>query len=456
MKSLFFAIFLMLSVAQAFPRHDVGNGGDSLVITIRRTASLIESKLATLKPECLSKLKLNAESFKKLLNSTKVQTSEKPLYLGSGKATVFKEAINYPSRQLIIFHRESYRSSDQKEQLIIHEFMGIAGIEDEDYSESSMMTHLINQGACQDLGTSSTPIVSTNELPEGFVPLSTAIDARGVIYMLDSDNRKIYRFDSTSNQTLPSWKLRYPAKKIVYSVALDRLFVASSEGRVTYFKLIEKNAEEKNLVIVPNGIGDLVSIHTHILVIPARGGTWLYYYTYDQNGLLIEEKDWSYPGAHYVTLEETKNVYFFSTFSPSDLHRMEIRSGHMQKSLDSPYHGDYRLGGPIVPSVRLVAIGSGLIFEAQSMKFVGSLPHEFNDAVWENGRLVTGTIKGGGFVLKRWDANWFEDQVREYEGTLVSLLKFKNKTVLLYHGLNNRLKIETSPLASTLPVQRMN
>jgi hypothetical protein len=453
MRILSFVLMLLLVCTKSMGAdgHDVGNGGDSLVISIRRTASMIHAKLVNMKPECSAKLKLNGELFGKILTRVQIQTSEKPLYIRAGNEMVFKEAINYPQKQLIIFHRESYRTSDQKEQLIIHEFMGLAAIDDEDYTNSANIIYFAQMDSCQSAGpeTPSEPSPGEQALPDGFVPLSTVIDTNGVAYLLDADNQKIYRYNVQSKRMLGALPTSYRPKKLVYAAQLNRLFVANDEGRVTFYDLTLANPKENGLVVVAGGLSDIIAVNYHLLVIPARGSGWVHYYTYDKSGRLVHEKDWSYPASHYAALEETGSVYYISNFSPADLHRLVIRNGQMITDGDSPYHGDYRLGGPIVPSTSLVAIGSGLVFESVSMKFVGSLPHGFDAGVWIDGHLLTASTKGGGFDLKFWNSNWFEQQTKRFEGALVTLLKFKGKAVLIYVGNDNKLKFEIPGLNST-------
>jgi hypothetical protein len=420
--------------------HEVGNGGDSLVIKIRKGAELIEQRLSDMNTECSSRLTLSARDFSSLLARVKIETQTEPLFLVENGRQVFKEAINYPASVRIVFNRGSFLASETKEQLIVHEFLGLAGIDDKSYTESSLISSLSTLHVCRK---SDAAIATLAGLPVNLNPSSAAIDLNDVLYMTDDKYEKIFRFDLNTKEALPPIEVRSTPKKVVFSRALNRLYIASAEGRISMVNLGQAPLVEKPFAILPDEISQLAAVGDMLFVIPSNIFDWGHHYAFDQRGR-VHATDMSDPVASPIASSDQENVLYVSNFNPHGLHRAHLKNGRISKVKESWDAHSYDIGGPLAASKDLVAVGSGQIFTTDGLKFTASIGEGFTGAVWLGGHLATILQKDNGFVFKVWNSQFSgEDKVQPFTGTFLQILENKQNAVILYFNQEKALQIET-------------
>jgi hypothetical protein len=90
---------------------------------------------------------------------------------------------------------------------------------------------------------------------------------------------------------------------------------------------------------------------------------------------------------------------------------------------------------------RLVAAGSGEIFDTSTLQRVGSVP-KFEGAAWREERLFTVTAEAQRILVRRWNEKFFDDYSREFSGTFHGIFSFKGRVSIVYVNTNGKLAIE--------------
>lgn len=422
-----------------FAGHDVRNGGDTFVMSIQRTAQELVDKWSALTPECAGKLKLTAKQFQELLDHADIQTTPDPIYLEIDGKKVFKEAWNDPNTKIIMFHRDSYLHSAHQEQLLIHEFLGLAHIPDPKYRESGLAVDLLKDPNCQ-TPQSEKPLPISGDFPDDFLPLATVVDRNRILYLIDSKYDRVFRYDLKNEKTMPPLVLAHKPKSMSYSRFLNRLYVEKESSRISYFALADGAPTEVNFAQIRGPISGMVAMRDNVLIVP-QGGSWVHHLIYDREGNVAQEKDMSYIGTSFVYEPHLDAVFFISGFSPRDLHRLSFLKGKITKDKDSPYHGDFSMNGPLTASSSLIAMGSGHIFRTSDLARIAQLPDEFQHGVWIGGRLVVARREGSGFIVQSHDDKLFEDHSERFEGIIVSLEQDNQDIVIVAIDGANKVQI---------------
>ncbi len=142
MKNFILVVFILFiaHLAWAGPRV-VRNGGDLYAIEFLGIGQQVLKSLQS-HPDA------DTISLKKLANSldkTLVESTSRPLYLNG----VQKDAINYPAQMHILLYRLSWAAQSdlaEKATLVLHEYLGISGIDDTNYSVSTPLITKIGYG----------------------------------------------------------------------------------------------------------------------------------------------------------------------------------------------------------------------------------------------------------------------------------------------------------------------
>lgn len=122
---------LLVSANPAFARegHDQGNGGDLYA------AEFVEAAERVLRFLQYNDAKdVDLKKLAKAIEKTKVESTDEVLRLNG----LPKDAINYPAQGRIIFNRKRWTELEpgQKPVLVLHEYLGLLGVEDASYAFS--------------------------------------------------------------------------------------------------------------------------------------------------------------------------------------------------------------------------------------------------------------------------------------------------------------------------------
>ncbi|MEK2690854.1 hypothetical protein [Bdellovibrio sp. GT3] len=133
MKSTILVLIMLLLSPLAFagPRY-VGNGGDTYSLQFQVYAEKLNKYLQNSNIEGLNVILL-----RDAISSTKVESTNQKLILNG----IPKDAINYPAEKRIIFNSNRWIgfTEDEKLSLVLHEYLGLIGLEDAKYTYSKLI-----------------------------------------------------------------------------------------------------------------------------------------------------------------------------------------------------------------------------------------------------------------------------------------------------------------------------
>jgi len=168
MKNL--TLFLLVAVlpTSAFAAsfgHDQGNGGDGYSLQFVGVGKKIVQYLKYQKTD------LNIDALQEALDSTRVESTTEFLTLNG----LPKDALNYPRQKRIVFNRGRWDaiSRDEKPALVLHEYLGILGMEDASYKYSKS---LIGEFAVANPKSGSSCVITGTEPVLHFEPAHTQRD----------------------------------------------------------------------------------------------------------------------------------------------------------------------------------------------------------------------------------------------------------------------------------------
>jgi len=139
MRAFLILVSLFTIASPALAVKVVGNGGDSYAIEFVTIASDILNYLGD-----TDSGGLDLEKLKEVMKTTKVESTNQALSLGG----IPKDAINYPTEKRIIFNRTAWGNSKegQKPRLVLHEYLGILGVDDSSYALSTLLLKKFGYG----------------------------------------------------------------------------------------------------------------------------------------------------------------------------------------------------------------------------------------------------------------------------------------------------------------------
>ena len=240
--------------------------------------------------------------------------------------------------------------------------------------------HAASNGACDYAAT----------LPS-FTPSETVIDELGVVYLLNPQDSKVYRWSSETEAylnplqagQLNGFSLESPAH-MAYSAAHRRLYFGYDDGEITYINL-DGDLSQQSYFRLPLAVGGLVATGNFMLAQDASGA-WNTHYIINENGTLADSEDWNRYSREYAWNEANNRVYFFrDQTSPNDLHFEDINpaSGEITADGETPYHdgSNIRLPLRVINNGEHVILGSGVIYNAGDLTIATNLGVEVTDVV---------------------------------------------------------------------------
>lgn len=213
----------------------------------------------------------------------------------------------------------------------------------------------------------------------------------GILYLFNQQYPSIFRWSLAARAYLPSIALSQSPIHLAYSAATNRLYLAYLAGKLTQFQL-DEGVTEQPFANSPQTPCGLATAGEYLFVCDPSGA-WESHFTYHPDGALISQKELNYFSKAYVWSAANRKLYFFrDNTSPNDLFWEEIDSeGRIGAKQDSPYHSSEGILHPIrvSPDGAVVLLGSGRLYDANSLTQVDTLANNITDAAWHNGRLYT-------------------------------------------------------------------
>jgi hypothetical protein len=185
-KKILLALFILQS-SQTFADvgHDQGNGGDIYALHFVGIATNVVNFLQN-----NGNIKFDYRLLKDAVENTKVESTDSNLYIKG----IPKDAINFPTEKRIIFNRKRWDviPASEKPALVVHEYLGILGINDSTYNKTSlilngygMYNRLPSTSSCS-IATfdSATPFQSSREHTADGLLVIEFIEHQGVKFIL--------------------------------------------------------------------------------------------------------------------------------------------------------------------------------------------------------------------------------------------------------------------------------
>lgn len=260
-----------------------------------------------------------------------------------------------------------------------------------------------------------------------------AISELEVAYLYQ-DNGNLVTFDLISNHVL-NVQVIDNVIAMIFHEGHQRLYLGFNSSALKYL------AEDFSLVDFIDGeqCADALVEANDFLIVHACQGYNGSYLTFNRSGDLLAESG----GNNYSSRDNAWNssnnrlYHFRDGSSPNDLYYRTIsNSGQFIDVLESPYHGDYRIQGPIIVSSNgnQVLLGSGDIYDANTLTWLTSIGEQFTHAFWlENGDLITLMPLNANeqIILKRRDIDLNLVEVKFVAGTLKAIKPFADKAILI-------------------------
>ncbi|NMH65501.1 PQQ-binding-like beta-propeller repeat protein [Shewanella salipaludis] len=278
-----------------------------------------------------------------------------------------------------------------------------------------------------------------------FTPDKIVYDNAGIVYLLDRSNRRVYRWSSSSQSYLNPFVIgindgfsSIAPTTMAVSNTHGRLYFGYASGAITQVDL-QTQIRDTRFANVPASVGGLAEAGNFLLA-QDSSGAWNTHYIFDISGTLRDTKEWNYYSTQYAWNEVNQRLYFYrDQTSPNNLHFEQIdqESGLITANGDTPYHGDYRFFGPIrmSPAGDKVLIGSGEVFDADSMQHLGSLNLSYTDAAWVSDVMVVMGVTSAQHTLTIHNRDSYQlEGTLSFNDTALALLPLGQDVAVLQKG----------------------
>lgn len=252
---------------------------------------------------------------------------------------------------------------------------------------------------------------------QNITSVATDADSEKVYFVVDGQNA-IYTLDSTTGHFDEPLAVQPGLESIVYDENNDRLILVYANE----FGYLPESGDFSAIATVEEGIHKLRKVGDYFLIVNKGTGYGnRAYYLYNDQG----ESTSTYDSYYYTSTTtgfsraNNKIFHFRDGISPNDVYYLTVNAeeGTFGESLESPYHGDYSIYGPIIASDNgtYVLLGSGDIYRQSDLNWVGSIGGSITGGFWTaDDELVAFSQRNEAeLILKRFDSNFREIEVRE-------------------------------------------
>jgi len=274
------------------------------------------------------------------------------------------------------------------------------------------------------LGDLQTEIISVDDLgppepgdpvdPDGlaYTPDAVMVAADGTVLLLSKEYKSIFRWSPLLNEYTQSIPLAEVPDFAAYSAMNDVVYLGYNIGRITKVDLaIGLEAAFAN---VPTRVMNLAVADPYVFAVDPAGA-WESHFTFSPAGQLISQVEWNYYSEEFAWNAANRKIYFLRDgTSPNDLLWEEIdANGVIGAKMDSPYHSSTGISHPIrvAPNGSYVLLGSGRIYNAQTLELLNALPNPIIDAQWlSDGAVAVIHDNFGQLQLQELNRNYIEQK----------------------------------------------
>ncbi|WP_019029781.1 PQQ-binding-like beta-propeller repeat protein [Colwellia piezophila] len=267
------------------------------------------------------------------------------------------------------------------------------------------------------------------ESPSNFISASN--DKIAYFYQEDGT---LVTFDITTNHVINTQQIGN-VSSMIFHQDHQRLYVGLDSGEIKY---LNQEYVLTDFSSVEQCVNALIDAGSLLIALDCRGYQGNYV-TFARSGEKLSESNNYYDSSKVNAWNSVKNrlYHFRDGISPNDLHYRTINgNGEFVDLVESPYHGDYRISGPIVISTdgSKVLLGSGDIYNADSLTWLTAVDANFTQAFWlDDGSLVTilQSSNQENITLKRRDSNLRLVEVRHLSGEFKAVKAFTDSALLI-------------------------
>jgi hypothetical protein len=280
----------------------------------------------------------------------------------------------------------------------------------------------------------------TSTLPD-YLPSKIEIDNSGVVYLFSPANQRVYRWSAAAQSHVnplivgrnPWLGGTTPAIES-YHAAHHRLYLGYQNGDITYIDLGDGPGEQL-LNRLPEPVLGIADVGAFLMTQDNRKeGTDS---IFDANGTLRHSENNTHFSNTYEWAPVPGRLYQFrDDVSPNDiLYRpVDQSSGQIGTLVDSPYHGAFEIKPPIrvSPNGSNVLLGSGDIYDANSLVWLNRMPAGFADVRWtDTGGTVMLQANGTNSQVVRRDNNGDIAELVQFSGEPLAILPFGDDYVVV-------------------------
>ncbi len=260
----------------------------------------------------------------------------------------------------------------------------------------------------------------------------------GSVLLLSSVNRNVFRWSVAENMYLPSIPLLGGAGLMAFSEITETLYLGYGNGEITQIPFGEEEVGvESAFVNTAYPTTWLSAANEYLFVVYPSPYLDSYLTTFHPDGTLLSQiEEYSVP-EEFVWNEATRRMFFIDDW-PAVAWKGIYEDGVIGGSMTSIYGNDDGIINP--PRVRsdggMVVLGSGRLFDGNTLEQLDTLSNNIADAVWIDDQLFTLRSFGSGSQLQKWGANYGVDAAREIDGEPIRLFQYEYEllTVTLRDG----------------------
>ncbi len=269
----------------------------------------------------------------------------------------------------------------------------------------------------------------------------------GVIYLLSSANRRVYRRSIATGQYLNPYVVginqgfsTVPPNRMIHSSAQDRLYLGYGTGAIRYIDTNAGTGIEVPFVNLAAAVGGIGEAGNHIYAKDASG-SWGTNYVIDSAGVITDQAGWNYGSPDYAWDATTSRVYFLTSGWMLTYEVVDQVSGQVTSTGQAPYHGTTSISSPIRVSSngQYVLVGSGDLYNQSGLTWAGSLGGQISDGRWfADGSLAVLTTNGNQTILRHRHATNLQTlEQRTFTGQALRLVGSDTAMVVLVNDGGN-------------------
>ncbi|MDB6135151.1 MAG: Immunoglobulin I-set domain protein [Verrucomicrobiales bacterium] len=268
------------------------------------------------------------------------------------------------------------------------------------------------------------PIHAGNGLGLAYTVTDAFLDTFGVVNLVSAEQMSVFRWSPANHLHLPPLALSgYPAAT-GYAAGSNELYLAYAGKTMRRMDLNAASAPETPFASFTEEIFGVTAADPFIQASYENGFSVL-----DASAKVLFGEHIGQASSRVNAWDPgRRRMYHFSDRSyPSDLiydiiGPDGVPTGHGE----TPYHGDYKIKGPIrlSPDAGRILLGSGDMYFADTLTIAASLPYEIVDGVWKGPYLITIRLIGGLTHVQQWRGALFNEPgiLKQVEGEPVRLL----------------------------------